>query len=235
MQHSCAAAAHVMVDRPICANCKKPMAHEWAHTRACTCNLSGCYWPTQVHRQHQRICVMGQSENLLGSHLNNLCRPMRHSCVAAHIVLDRPMRANWEKLMVHELTHVRAFTCNLSCCCGPTQASHEVHLHHRPMQAFSSAALLLAKSHTGPYGSQVRQLIVCLGGPMQSNCPNIVEYDMGTCKCLHAIDFRLLWANSSSLARSVHLHHGPTSATIPLAPHAHMTVSCRSPLCAWVD
>jgi len=171
MQHSRAAAAHVMVDRPIRANCEKPMVHEWAHTRACTCDLSGCYWPTQVHQQHQRICVMGQSENLLSSHLNNLCGPMQHSCAAAHIVLDRPMRANWEKPMVHELTHARAFTCDLSRCCGPTQASHEVHLHHRPMQAFSSAALLLAKSHTGPYGSQVRQLIVCLGGPMQSNCP----------------------------------------------------------------
>jgi len=160
---------------------------------------------------------------------------MRHSYAAAHIVLDRPMHANWEKPMVHELTHARAFTCDLSCCCGPTRASHEVHLHHRPMQAFSSAALLLAKSHIGPYGSQVWQLIVCLGGPMQSNCPNSVEYDMGTCKCLHAIDFRLLWANSSLSASSVHLRYGPTSATILLAPHAHMTVLCRSPLCAQVD
>jgi len=45
---------------------------------------------------------MGQSENLLGSHLDNLCGPMRHSRVAAHIVLDGPMRANCEKHMVSE-------------------------------------------------------------------------------------------------------------------------------------
>jgi len=45
---------------------------------------------------------MGQPENLLGSHLDNLCGPIRHSCAAVHIVLDGPMHANCEKHMVSE-------------------------------------------------------------------------------------------------------------------------------------
>jgi len=45
---------------------------------------------------------MGQSKNLLGSHLNNAYGPMRHSCATAHIVLDGPMHANCEKPMVSE-------------------------------------------------------------------------------------------------------------------------------------
>jgi len=102
MQHSHAAVAHVMLDRQMRANCEKPMVHEWAHATACTCNLSRCCWPTQAHQQHQRICVMGQSENLLGSHLNNAYGPMRHSRATVHIVLDGPMHANCEKPMVSE-------------------------------------------------------------------------------------------------------------------------------------
>src|ERR1700704_6647429 len=76
-----------MLDGPMRANCEKHMVSEWAHARVCTCGLSDYCWPTQAHRQHQCICVMGQPENLLGSHLDNLCGPIRHSCAAVHIVL----------------------------------------------------------------------------------------------------------------------------------------------------
>jgi len=94
MRHFRAAA----LDGPIHANCrKKNMVGEWAHASICTYDLSRCCWPTRAHRQHKCICVMGQSENLLGRHPNNLCGPMRHFRAAAHIVLDRPIHANCKK------------------------------------------------------------------------------------------------------------------------------------------
>ena len=100
MRHSCAA-AHIVLDGPMRANCKKHMVSEWAHARVCTCGHSDYCWPTQAHRRHQCICVMGQSD-CLGSHLDNLCGPMQHSRAAVHIMLDGPMHANCEKHMVSE-------------------------------------------------------------------------------------------------------------------------------------
>ena len=96
MRHSWAE-THVVCDGPTRANCKKPMAHEWAHASTCTYDLSRCRWPTRAHQQHESICVMGQSNNLLGSHLNNPCRSMQHSHTAAHIMLDGPMCDNCRK------------------------------------------------------------------------------------------------------------------------------------------
>jgi len=92
------ASAHIVLDGPMRANCKtKNMVGEWAHTSTCTYDLSHFCWPTRAHRQYKRIFVMGQSESLLGSHLNNLCGPMQHFRASAHIVLDGPMRANCKK------------------------------------------------------------------------------------------------------------------------------------------
>src|SRR5258707_6833630 len=65
---------------------------------------------------------------------------------------------------------------------------------------------------------QSRMAACCvLDGPMRANCPNIMVHEMGPCKGLGTRASRPLWANSSSSARSVHSHHGPTSAAILLA------------------
>jgi len=101
MQHSCAV-AHIMLDGPIYTNCKKHTVSKWAHARVCTYGLSDYCWPTQAHWQHQCICMIGQPKNLLGSHLDNLCRPIWYSCAAVHIMLDGPMHANCKKHMVSE-------------------------------------------------------------------------------------------------------------------------------------
>jgi len=37
-------------------------------------------------------------------------------------------------------------------------------------------------------------------------------HEMDPCGCLRTIIFVLLWASSSSSARTVHLHHGPMQA-----------------------
>ena len=93
MRHS-HAAAHIVLDGPMRDNCKKKKVGAWAHASTCTYDRSCCCWPMRAHWQHEFICMMGQSENVLHGDLNNPCLPMRHSCAAAHIVIDRPMCNN---------------------------------------------------------------------------------------------------------------------------------------------
>jgi len=63
MQHSCAAAAYIVLNRPIHANWEKPLAYEWAHVSACTQDPLGCYRPTQAHWPSQCICIVGQCKH----------------------------------------------------------------------------------------------------------------------------------------------------------------------------
>ena len=59
-------------------------------------------------------------------------------------------------------------------------------------------------------------------GPIRTTCPDIEMYEIGPCEFLFMIAFRLLWANSGSSARSVHL------AGILLAVWAYAAVSCTA-------
>jgi len=136
---------------------------------ACTCDLSGCCWPTRAYQQHQYICVMGQSENFLGSHLDNLCRPMRHSHAAAHIVFNRPMRTNCEKHTVSEWAHARVCTCSLSDYCWPTQAYQQHQCICVMGQSENSVGSHLDNLCRPMQHSQAAVHIM-LDGPMRANC-----------------------------------------------------------------
>src|SRR5712691_1897420 len=164
--------------------------------------------------------------------------PMRAKCPniivhpAAHCVLDGPMRADCPNITVHETGPRKGLGMRASrpLWANPSSSARTVHPHHGP----TSAASLLAANYVGPRDSLVQQPVVCLmgqceniivhpaahcvlDGPMRANCPNIMVHETGPCKGLGTRASRPLWANSSSSARSVHSHHGPTSAAIPLA------------------
>jgi len=135
---------------------------------ACACDPSCCCWPTRTHQQHQCICMMGQSENLLGSHLNNLCRPMRHSrAAAAHIALDRPIHANWEKPLAYEWAHVSACARDPLGCYRPTRA-------HWPGQCI---CIVGQCKHPAQQPSGQLQI-------MQANRYDTFEEEMGQCEAV---------------------------------------------------
>jgi len=106
-------ATHIVVNGLMCANCKKPMACEWAHARASTqdsfrlllANSGSSAAP--VH-----FASWVNVSIFLSSHLANwnVCGPIQHSHAAAHIMLDGPMCANCEKPMLHGWAHARACT-----------------------------------------------------------------------------------------------------------------------------
>jgi hypothetical protein len=54
-------------------------------------------------------------------------------------------------------------------------------------------------------------------GPIRANCLSTTMHEMSPGGCLHTIIFTLLWASSSSSARTVHLHHRPMRAFLPAA------------------
>jgi len=54
-------------------------------------------------------------------------------------------------------------------------------------------------------------------GPMRANNPNITVHEMGPFCGLNKRAFRLLWPNSTSLARSWQSHHRPMWATVSAA------------------
>jgi len=90
----------------------------------------------------------------LGSHHANckFCRPTRRFRVAAHCVLDGPMRVNCPNITLHEMgkgLHTRA---SRPLWANSSSSARSVHSYREP----TSAAILLAVNYVGPRGSLVR-------------------------------------------------------------------------------
>ncbi len=134
------------------------------------------------------------------------------SAKAAHSH-HRPVRANCLRTTVHEIGPCEWLRVIAFRLLGANSSSSAmaVRWYHGPMRAFLPAAILLTENFAGPCDNLVRPHCIP-DGPIQTNCLSTTMHEMDPCRCLHTIIFTLLWASSSSLARTVHSHHGPMRA-----------------------
>jgi len=202
---------------------------KWAHASACAWLLSDCCGPAQVHQQGKHIHTTGQCNHfmpyaavmLMGQYELVVWVPHHmkwaHASSSAQLLSGccRPTRACWQGWCIH-----RTLNAPMQ---GLTLESWEAAVGQLELigkgQPFAtlanvsifSAAIPLAADYMGLCGSLVWQLIVRLMGQCV-NCLNIRVHEMGPCKCLCAIYFRLLWANPSSSNVSIFLAAIPPAA-----------------------
>jgi hypothetical protein len=128
---------------------------------------------------------------------------------ATACIPDGPMQAICPEILgVIKLAHASAWVRELSGYYEPTRV-------HRQQCICIKGRCKHFASGTIPFPS------------MPSNDPTYRDHTMGPDQCLGQRSFRLLWANSSSSAVAMHVHHRPMQVSF-LAGHSP-SVNCMGP------